>query len=107
MDSSADDYREVLHELKVHQAELEAQNHELRETRKELELALEKYESLFELAPVGYVTHDGKGRIAEANAAAAEIFGSERRAIRGSNLDMYCQKEDLPVLFSYLRRCRE
>ena len=43
----------LLHELEVHQIELEMQNTELRKARDELELALENYTDLYDFAPVG------------------------------------------------------
>ena len=60
--SSADPQR-LLHELQVHQVELEMQNAELQKTRDELELALEKYTDLYDFAPVGYFTLASDGLI--------------------------------------------
>ena len=53
----------LLHELQVHQIELEMQNAELRQARDEVETALEKYTDLYDFAPVGYFTLDRKGTI--------------------------------------------
>src|SRR5439155_21688671 len=48
----------VLHELEVHQIELEMQNAELQKARDGLEAALEKYTDLYDFAPVGYFSID-------------------------------------------------
>jgi hypothetical protein len=51
----------LLHELEVHQVELEMQNAELQKTRDELEAALENYTDLYDFAPVGYLSIDESG----------------------------------------------
>ncbi len=76
---------EVLHELEVHQIELEMQNEELRRDRLELELAHERYVDLYEFAPVGYLTLSGTGVIQEANLNGAALLGVERAGLFGRN----------------------
>ena len=73
------DLKSVVHELRVHQIELEMQNEELRHTQQELEASREKYFDLYDMAPVGYVTLNEKGIILEVNLTAATLLGIERR----------------------------
>lgn len=75
--SPAEAQRSV-HELQVHQRELEIQNEELRRSHLELDAARARYFDLYELAPVGYFTLSEQGLILEANLAAAALLGEAR-----------------------------
>ena len=65
-------------ELRVHQAELEMQNDELRRTQVELQTAHDSYLDLFELAPIGYLVLGARAQIVSANLAAGELLGRRR-----------------------------
>jgi PAS domain S-box-containing protein len=71
----------LLHEIEVHQVELEMQNEELRRARQELELSLHKYSELYDFAPVGYFVFDPRGLICEINLAGAQLLGAERQQL--------------------------
>ncbi|MCC5806466.1 MAG: histidine kinase [Opitutales bacterium] len=72
------DRRRILHELQVHQIQLEMQNAELRDARARLEDLVEKYTDLYDFAPVGYFSLDATGRIQEVNLPGAAMLGVER-----------------------------
>jgi len=78
-----EDVLRLVHELEVHQIELEMQNEELRRAKDELELSRDKYAELFDFAPVGYFSFDPHGLIREANLTAAQMLGLERRVLAG------------------------
>ena len=66
----------LVHELEVHQIELEMQNAEIRHARDEAESALEKYTDLYDFAPVGYFTLDHEGIIRSVNLTGASLLGN-------------------------------
>ena len=70
------DPQRLLHELQVHQIELELQNDELRKTRDEMEAALENYTELYDFAPVGYFTLTTDSTIQQANLTGASLVGA-------------------------------
>ena len=74
----------LLHELRVHQIELETQNEELQGARQDLEAALARYTELFDFAPIGYVTVAGEGNILEVNHAAARVLARPRGTLTGT-----------------------
>lgn len=76
--NSTKDAKNLIHELRVHQIELEMQNEELRQSQIKIEESRAKYADLYDFAPVGYFTFDRHGRIAEVNLTGAKQVGVER-----------------------------
>jgi len=72
------DTRRLVHELQVHQIELEMQNEELAQTRAVVEALLRQYTDLYDFAPVGYFTLARDGAIHQVNLAGANLLGVER-----------------------------
>lgn len=91
---SSADIQKTLHELRVHQIELEMQNEELRRTQVELEATRERYFDLYNLAPVGYVTLSEQGLILETNLTAAGMLGVPRGALIHQLFTRFILKED-------------
>ena len=79
----SDRLQQVVHELHVHQVELEMQNRELRESRELLEQSHSRYADLYDFAPVSYLTLDAEARVQEINLTGAALFGMPREAIIG------------------------
>ena len=89
----------MLHELQVHQIELEMQNEELRRAQVELEESRARYFDLYDLAPVGYVTLSPKGTILEANLTAAGLFGTDRAVLVRQLLSSFVAPKDGDVYY--------
>ncbi|MEI6874210.1 MAG: PAS domain-containing protein [Spirochaetota bacterium] len=95
--------RKILHDLRVHQIELELQNEELRDTQVELDSSLHRYFDLYDLAPVGYFTLSEKGLILEANLTAAALFGLVRSSLVGRSLSRFIVAEDQTIYYAHHR----
>lgn len=79
----------LVHELQVHQIELEMQNSALLENHAELEAALARYTTLYDFAPAGYFTLDRHGAIQRLNLAGARLLGAPRSALKGRAFSGY------------------
>lgn len=94
--------KQLVHELEVHQIELEMQNAELRLARYEQESALEKYTNLYEFAPVGYVTLDSAGIINSLNLAAAGLIAGVRSLLIGRSFVQFVAAADRHTFTEFL-----
>ncbi len=83
----------LVHELQVHQIELELQNEELRRAQIQIMALGAKYRELYDFAPVGYLSLDTKGRIVEANLAAAALLGLVRRDLIKKRFSLFLSVE--------------
>jgi diguanylate cyclase (GGDEF)-like protein/PAS domain S-box-containing protein len=98
------DAKELLHELQVHQIDLENQNEELRKTRSELDSALERYTQLYDFAPIAFFTLDANSRIIHANHAAAKLLGIPRSAIYRHRFIEWVSAESQQEFLNYLEQ---
>ena len=95
---------QTLHELKVHQIELEMQNEALQQAQMALETSRDRYFDLYDLAPVGYLTISRSGIIQEANLAAAAMLGMVRRDLIDVPFTLLVFQADLAVHLQHFRR---
>jgi len=97
------DTKKLLHELQVHQIELEMQNEELRQANEIAEEALRKYTLLYDFAPMGYFTLDSDGSICELNFTGAEILGEKRFSLINSNFKLFVSEGSKPVFSKFFK----
>jgi len=97
------DTNRLLHELEVHQIELEMQNEELHHAHEEMEKVLERYTDLYDFAPVGYFTLDLNGIIRAANLAGATLLRLNRSQLLGTSFESFVVSNARPVFNAFLR----
>jgi len=88
------DIQALVHDLRVHQIELELQNEALREAQAELEAAEERFRELYDQAPVGYCTVDEGGLVLEANLTVATLLGVFRGTLIGQRVQAFIPQPD-------------
>jgi PAS domain S-box-containing protein len=103
-DSIETDSIKLLHELQVHQIELEMQNEELIKANETAETALKKYTMLYDFAPMGYFTLDPNGNIYELNFTGAEMLGDKRFSLVNTNFRLFISKESRTVFDKFFSK---
>jgi PAS domain S-box-containing protein len=95
---------DTLHELRVHQIELEMQNEELRRSQAALEESSLRYFDLYDNAPVGYCTVSSTGLILNANTTAASLLGQARGALKLQQMVRFIAEEDRDGYYLFCRK---
>ena len=108
-DALINDEKRLLHELQVHQIELELQNEALQnaliqadEARSAAELAQERYTELFDFAPMAYFILDADDVIQKTNFSGAKLLGIERSKLSGQKFIHHVSPEDRPSFNRFL-----
>ncbi len=107
LDSGAPAPEEIhksLHELRIHQVELEMQNEELRTAQTALGKSKVRYFDFYDLAPVGYLTLSEQGLILEANLAASALLGMKRSALFMQPISRFIHKEDQDIYYLHRKK---
>lgn len=97
----------LIHELEVHQVELEMQNEELRVAIDNAEVATEKFTMLYDFAPTGYFTLDHDSRIKELNLNGAKMLGRERNSLINMNFKSFISQNTRDVFREFYRKVFE
>jgi two-component system, chemotaxis family, sensor kinase Cph1 len=90
---SETDALKLVHELQVHQIELELTNEELSLANEKAINDAVKYSDLYDFAPSGYITLTREGRIVQLNLKAASMLGKERHRLIDSKFGLYISNE--------------
>ena len=98
------DENKLLHELHVHQIELEMQNEELRQAYEAAETALKKYTMLFDLSPMGYFSLDPDGVICDLNFTGAKMLGERRFSLINSDFKLFISDDSKPLFNDFFKK---
>lgn len=101
---SETDTKKLVHELQVHQIELEMQNEELLYAYDTAEKALKKYTMLYDFAPLGYFMLDSEGSICDLNFTAAEMLDDRRSSLLNSNFKLFVSDESKKVFNTFFSK---
>ncbi len=104
---SPEEISSLIHELRVHQIELEMQNEELRRTQEALEKTRHRYSHLYDFAPVGYFSISEKGMIEATNLTFASMLKADRGTMVGKPLSQFILNEDQDIYYKHRRRLLE
>ena len=96
--------QKIIHELSVHQIELEMQNEELRRAQVELDTAMARYFDLYNQAPAGYFTINEQGLILEANLTATVLLGTTREKMDNQPFSRFILKDDQDICYLYRKQ---
>ena len=87
----------TIHQLEVHQIELEIQNEEMHGIQGELEASRARYFDLYDMAPTGYFTLSGEGLVLEANLTVAKLLGVARGDLVNQLFSRFVFPEDQDI----------
>lgn len=104
---TAGDALKLLHELQVHQVELDLQNEEIQNAEQRLADDLSHYRELYENAPAAYLLVDFHGVIMKTNQAFADLLGLEHNRLEGAPMDRFLAPESHSVFQAFLDKVRQ
>jgi len=96
------DTQRLVHELEVHQIELEMQNEELVQSHAQAEAGLRRYTDLYDFAPISYFTLVRDGTIQQVNLAGANLLGVERGALIKRRFGVFVSTRSLTTFNAFL-----
>ena len=101
-DIRLDEANSLIHELRVHQIELEMQNEELQRVQNDLEVSRSRYADLYDFTPVGYLTLNKHGQIVDLNLTAAKQLGIERGRLVNKHFQFFVFQPDKKEFLTHL-----
>jgi PAS domain S-box-containing protein len=101
---TAESSLKMLHELQVHQVELDMQEEELRRAVADLESALFRQVQLHDFAPAGFFSVDRSTVLCELNRTGEQLLGFERDVLIGRTLDSFLEPDSIRALHASLSR---
>lgn len=100
-----EDIQNLIYEFGVYQSELQARTEELRQSQRALQAAYDRYEDLYEFAPVGYLTVDKQGLIQEVNLTACKMLGKDRSELLRRPFSLLLSEDEKSKGFEFINDC--
>lgn len=101
---SLNEVQKIVHDLEIHQIELEIQNEELVSIEKELEKAEKRYYDLYQMAPISYCTLNQAGFIQEVNITTSNLLGMDYGEVINRPLSNFIFKEDQDIYYMFRKK---
>jgi len=98
------DHQKLIHELQVHQIELQMQNEELTRAREQAEASMEKYTDLYDFAPSGYLSLSEEGSIVDLNFLAANILAKDRAYLKNTRFGLYVSQKSMKLFNEFFEQ---
>ncbi len=105
--ATASDDKKLVHELPVHQIELEMLYENLRHAQEELEKSWACYFDLYDLAPIGYLAVNEANIIVQVNLTATTLLGVTRKALIKKPLTRFILASDQDVYYLHRKQLIE
>src|ERR1035437_233142 len=92
----------LIHELEVHQIELELQNEELMLANQKVEVAVKNYTELFDFTPACYYKLSKEGEIIDLNLSGAHMLGKEPQHLSKNRFAFFVSNDSKPIFNLFL-----
>jgi PAS domain S-box-containing protein len=99
LEISESEIKKLIHELQVHQIQLEMQNDELRKIQLSLQESHDRYTHLYDFAPVGYMTLDSEGKIVEINLTCTQMLGIARVNLLNKKFNSFIDRKSQDTFY--------
>jgi len=94
----------LIHELEVHQIELQLQNEELIRVHEEAKIIAEKYTELYDFAPSGYFTLSSQCEIIQLNLTGAKMLGRDLAQLKNRLFPLYVSDVSKSIFRLFLEK---
>ena len=95
----------LINELQIHEIELQLQNDELIKINDVADKLRQQYQTLFDVAPVGYLLLGPGSMVLQSNHRAAELFGTTKKGLIGRRLTAFLNQQTLPLFNAFFSDC--
>lgn len=96
----------LLVELELRETRLQLQIQSLEKLQRDLENSRRRFQTLYQNAPIGYLTLTEAGLIQDWNATAAALLDASQHGLADLPLTFFTERKDVRIFFNHLARCK-